>query len=789
MIFSKRFYLFIAVFTLGSFIVKSQETPIGYWDSFLPYNSSVGVVTDGNTLYTICVQPFFTYNPSQNATEPYSKVNGMSDIGMQCVAYDMATSTTVLVYADGNIDLFKNNTFYNIPDFKIKTIAGNKAVNQVYCENGIAYLSTSVGILVIDLTTYNINETYQFIVNNQNLPVYGFTGNDSNFYAITQHGLYRASKNNTQLQNFEVWQNIDSTDAFNYIASVNNTLFLANSQSVYALTNNTVHRVYSCPLGPADIFTYHKNRGQGYTTITQTETNDTTVIEHIDGGTTGLLISEFRPNQYNGDIRVMDTTFKFIDSCTNLGQPLQAVQLLDNSIWIADGYYGLEKRTTSDLHIPSGPPDPNAYDMYVNNKNLWIAHGGINDALGPTGDFHCASNFNNGKWTNYERYIYPPFDTVTNAVAIVKDESNGTIYIGSYTQGLRIINADGTDQYVDNIAIFDGSIAIFYDNQRQVAGLALDQSKNLWVTLAYSKHELYVRNAADSLWYKFFVPGNLNGGPVLVDNNGLVWFVCLGGGGVVAYNTNNTISTLTDDTYFHLTTGVGTGNLPSDNVFCIAKDINNNIWIGTDNGIGIVSNCSVDSGQAAVCDAVLPIVQYDQFAGYLFAGNNVRTIAVDGANRKWVGTDDGVWLLSADASTIIYRFTVDNSPLPSNNIRKISIDPVTGDVYIGTDQGLVSYRGTATSGGDSTGKVVIFPNPVPKGYTGTIAIKGLASNSDVRITDVNGQLVYRTTALGGQAVWSGKDYTGRRPETGVYLVFASSSDGSQTYAGKIVFIN
>ena len=131
---------------------------------------------------------------------------------------------------------------------------------------------------------------------------------------------------------------------------------------------------------------------------------------------------------------------------------------------------------------------------------------------------------------------------------------------------------------------------------------------------------------------------------------------------------------------------------------------------------------------------------------------------------------------------------MENSPLPSNNIQKIAIDPVTGDVYIGTALGLVSYRGTATDGGESNQDVITFPNPVPSGYSGTIAIKGLSENADIRITDISGQLVYRTKALGGQAIWNGLDYTGRRPQSGVYLIFATNKDGTQTHAGKMVFM-
>ena len=163
-------------------------------------------------------------------------------------------------------------------------------------------------------------------------------------------------------------------------------------------------------------------------------------------------------------------------------------------------------------------------------------------------------------------------------------------------------------------------------------------------------------------------------------------------------------------------------------------------------------------------------------------------IAVDGANRKWIGTTNGVWLVSASADKIINRFTMDNSPMPSNTIQKIAIDPVTGDVYIGTDLGIVSYKGTAIEGAEENNKVITFPNPIPSSYRGTIAIKGVVENADVRITDVTGQLVYRTKALGGQAVWNGLDYKGKRPQSGVYLIFVTNAEGSQTYTGKMVFM-
>ncbi|MFI5195905.1 MAG: two-component regulator propeller domain-containing protein [Chitinophagales bacterium] len=764
MIFSKRIYTLIVVFILCAANAIAQDRPIGYWRALLPYNTALGIATNGSTLFTITNMAFFTFNPikSGETMHTYSKVEGMSDIGMQSVGYDISTATTILVYADGNIDLFKDNTFYNIPDLKVKNVAGSKEVYGVYTENGIAYLSTSLGVLVIDLTNYNINETYEFTKNNQVIPVTGFIGAGAYFYAATSNGLYRAEQSNPELQNFQVWTKVDSIHVLT-MAVVNNVLFLSDASNVYTIINDTLGKVFT----------------------------SSKTIPHIDAGNNRLLICEYAPLAYSGDLKIIDLSYQVIDSFKCPGDPVQAVDLADGSTWVADVFNGLIKEMhaqSPSQFVPNGPNNTNSFGIYAHNKNVWIAHGGFTGNYTPHGWNYGMSNFVNENWEVYKAYDYNPFyDSVSDLVTILKDEKDGTLYVGSYVSGLFILKQNGSYKILKQNSIFDSSISVFGSGQRQVIGLGLDQSDNLWVSLAYSKHQLYVKTP-DSVWYKFLVPNTFSGGPLAIDDSGQVWIASIMGGGVAVYNTAHDVTKPANHTSYHLGTGVGFGNLPSNNVFCLAKDKNNNVWIGTDNGIGIVSNCTAPFTQSPPCDAQIPIVQYDQFAGYLFAGNNIRSIAVDGANRKWVGTDNGVWLLSPDASQIVYRFTADNSPLPSNVIEKISIDDVTGDVYIGTDHGLVSYRSTATEGGTANQDVLIFPDPVPSGYKGTIAIKGLAANADVRITDIGGQLVYRTKALGGQAVWNGLDYKGHRPQTGIYLIFVSSSDGSQTYTGKIMFM-
>lgn len=757
-------HIFLFLFFISRVLhAEAQDRPIGYWRSHLPYNSVIGVAAHGSNLYAIGTKAFFTLNGADlNAGPvPYSKVEGMADIGMQSVAYDQITGTTVLVYANGNIDLFKEKegTFYNVPDFKIKSISGTKSVNGVFAENGIAYISTSIGILVVDLSTYSIEETYKFIANNETIPINGFIRNSNYFYAFTKGGVYKAPTTSPQLQNFQIWKLIDKSASYTYMATVGNILYAGNESTVFKLIDDSFHVVYSC------------------------DTNR--VITHIDAGLTSLLISEYNASVFKGTVKLMDAGNTIVDSFyRDIILPKQVVQLADNTIWVADIYSGLYKVNPNgiNIYIPAGPSDEGCSDVYVHNKSFWVTHGGYTDRLFPQTSFGGVSNFDGYKWHTYKQATYPALAGVDYFVALAKDESKGTVYMGSFMNGLFTLNADGTSEVLNRNSIFDTSSTNFGNDQRQLTGLALGKSGELWVTTAFSYHQLYAKTASG--WYKFRIPGKNTGGPVVVDDNGQVWFVSLDGGGVVVYDPAGTIEDASDDKYYTLGTGAGSGNLPSNNAFCIAKDNNDNIWVGTDNGIGIISNCNAPGP----CDGQMPIVQYDQFAGYLFAGNNVRTIAVDGGNRKWVGTDDGVWLLSPDAQKIVYRFTVDNSPLPSNVIRKISIDKVTGDVYIGTLDGLVSFRSTATEGGESNKDVKVFPNPVNRDYAGTIAIKGLATNADVRITDINGQLVYKTKAYGGQAVWDGKDYKGRKPQSGVYLVFVSSSDGAQTYTGKIVFM-
>lgn len=750
----------IGLLSMNTFVVKGQDRVVGQWRSHFPYNIAVDVAVNGTTIYVASKESF--YIKKNDELQPFSKVDGMADVGMSGIGYDKFTNTVVLAYRNSNIDLYQDGSFYNLPDLKRETVAGSKTINHILTDNGLAYLSTDIGIVVLNLEKKEIKETYTFMRNNRNIAIKSVAIAGNNIYAATEKGIYKAGKNNINLQAFSSWTPLDTSRSFIAAANQQDKIFVAGTDTLFALENDVLRFVYK---------------------------SDTT-IRNINTGLDGLWVVE-NYKDYGSTAKNIDIQYNFIDSVDIQGWATKVEQRDDpeKTIFIANEFRGLLVRLGSGepygTFAPEGPPTNTAFDIFPYNKEVWLAHGGYDEFWTFNNNAYGLSVFKDEKWKNYNNEYFG--GKLYDVTTILKG-ADGNIYAGSGQDGLLILNpADGKYEIFDENSILDDSYIA--RGKRIVGGLAMDNQQNLWITMFGGDNELAVRTKEGN-WFEYPIgagrPIPHAAGPMVIDDNGQKWYTAPRGGGVVVYNDGGTPENGNDDRYRLLVSGEGFGGLPNNTVTCIAKDKNGAIWIGTNTGIGIVS-CP---GQVIelTCEAKLTTVQYDDFAGFLFQNDVVRSIAVDGANRKWVGTNNGVWLISPDGDKVISRFTAEDSPLPSNRIQKIAIDPVTGDVYISTESGLVSYRGTSTEGAETMDKIVSYPNPVPSGYAGTIAIRGLAENADVRITDISGQLVYRTKALGGQAVWNGKDYTGRRPQSGVYMIFVSDRDGTQTKSGKLVFM-
>lgn len=752
-----RFSFLLIPLLLLSFAPFAQRGAIGQWQSHYPYNVLTGIASNGDVVYAASEQGFFSYQPATGEMITHSKVDGMSDAGTDKIGYDTATGTTVITYRNGNIDLYRNGAFFNIPSIRLRPASGAKTIFDVYCTGGVAYISTSIGAVVLDLRKQEVKENYVFNDSGDVLPIRALRTRSGQIYAATPRGLYRAPLTGANLQDFAAWQPL-LQDTLLGLAFAGEQLWLHSASGVLR---------YREGAAPDTVFRSPE-------------------VVHIDPALNDVLTVTqiMNVNGYIvGRVRILNASGAVVDSF-RAGTPQMTLQLNDGAFYTADNWEGLLKRTTGftpTAVAPSGPYYPYNFKIEASNRQVRVLHGSYNLGFQAVGRFGWISDYDGTTDTWKSRQPFPP--DVTDLIDYI--ETDAGTYYGSMRRGLHLLKKDNTTENLTQAALepyFDDPSGYLIG----VMSMTRDRDGNLIVgQYKAQEHELAVLSRS-GLWTHLTANGSSFVGGLartaaglLTDDFGQLWWFQPRGGGVFVYDMNGTPENPADDKSAHL------AGLPSAAVLSMAKDLDGNIWIGTDNGMAVV-NCpgSVIGGK---CEATQPTLKLDQFAGKLFDGEQVNTIAIDGANRKWVGTNNGVWLITPDAQQVVERFTVENSPLPTDVVQRIAVDNVTGDVYIGTSNGLVSYRGTATEGSETAQTIRIFPNPVRSDYRGPIAFANLPTNADVRITDISGQLVYRTTANGGQAVWNGMDYTGRRPQTGVYLVFVTSKDGTLTTKGKFVF--
>ena len=405
-----------------------------------------------------------------------------------------------------------------------------------------------------------------------------------------------------------------------------------------------------------------------------------------------------------------------------------------------------------------------------------------------------------GRWTNFnssnttaiagKNGIADGSDDLLDFITVTVNPINGKVYLGSFYEGLveydgESFNLINEDNSTLGAAIGDGL-------RTRVSGLAFDDDNNLWVANHAAVSPLSVLTN-DGNWVSFRPScGRTEIHQIAIDDLGNKWIVdATTGSGVIVFNEGD-LADPNDDQCRVVTQN--NSELGTNRTNCVVADLDGVIWIGTTEGITIF-NCGEDA--VTDCQGNRPVFQRpgEDFGELLLEREEVQTIAVDGANRKWIGTKNGVFVLSPDGSEELLRFTSSNSPLFDNNVLDIAINQKNGEVFIGTDKGLISYKSDAIEGGRvNRANLKVYPNPVAPNYEGPIAIEGLARDANVKITTITGDLVFETTALGGQAVWDGRDYNGRRVNTGVYLIFStqkvSSFDTFQPDAAvaKLIFI-
>lgn len=763
-------YLFFISTFFAAIAVKAQEPipPIGQWREHLPYNSAIDVTAGDGKVYCATPYSLFSVNISDNTVERFSRVTGLNETGISAIKYDETNSKLFIAYSNSNIDIIYRNDIYNVPDIKRDNIIGDKSIYNIYPLAKNYYLSTGLGVIVIDGDRYEVKDSW-FIGNGGNpVKVNGFTSDGTFFYAATEDGLKKVPVTSPNPANYANWQVVSgsnglSTGACKNVLNVQNKIVVQKNDSLFVQNGTTWTLLYT------DAWPFVSSN---------TTENKIQLCERQLNGISRVVI-------LNADGTVLRTL-------ANVGAvsfPRKAI-LFNNDPWVADQFACLSHfgaTLTYQQYILNSPQATASGEMLVYNNIFYATAGSVNDAWNYQYNGDGIFAFSEGSWNNINRYRYSPIDSLLDYVTIAIDKRDETIWAGSFGGGLLHVKPGPTFEIFkqNNLGATVGDPTSY-----RVAGLAFDPDNNLWISNFGSSQPLRVRKN-DGNWKSFSLPYVLFGNAlsqIIIDDNNYKWMVSPLGNGLICYDHGTSIDNINDDKWKRFSPGAGNGNLPNGEVICLAKDKSGFIWVGTGDGIAVIQ-CPEQTFGSPVCDAIWPIVPNGNFAGYLFKGQGVNSIAVDGADRKWVATKNGVFLISSEGEKIIYQFTEDNSPLLSSDVKKITIDGKTGEVYFATLKGICSFRSTATEGGETNEDVLVFPNPVPPDFTGTIAIRGLVNNAIVKITELDGRLVYQTRALGGQAVWDGRNYKGQKISSGVYLVLVNDDGKKERMATKIFFIN
>ncbi|MBK5279078.1 MAG: hypothetical protein JJE09_09480, partial [Bacteroidia bacterium] len=432
------------------------------------------------------------------------------------------------------------------------------------------------------------------------------------------------------------------------------------------------------------------------------------------------------------------------------------------NLYIGDEAKGILQISTGNIatsFITSGPAISSIWRIGQEQNSTHAIGGGYSKAITSLNNVGIQSTFIND-WSNASLSISDITDLD------LSDPSRS--YFASFNDGLLQKSQQGELKYdISNSPLQTNSVT------------AIERgSDGLWVA-SYNTNKSLQLLLNDGSWESFSFSSLQSKFPVdlLRDFDNSIWMRISpqGGGGLVVFNKQS-------NTNVYLSDQGSQGGLPTKNVSSFAMDREGQVWIGTEQGVAFFSDPSlIFSGNV---NATRPI--YD--SRFLLRDENITALAVDGGNRKWIGTENGVWLFDALGEKLIHNFTVDNSPLLSNFIQCIGINNTSGEVFFGTNKGMASFRSDATIGNENFNHVKIFPNPVTAHFNGFVAIEGLTTDSFVKITDVAGKLIWQVVANGGTASWNMRDTKGNRVETGIYLVFSTSADGADKNIGKIAII-
>ena len=766
------------------------QTAMGQWQSYMTYNNAVMLEETPERVFAIAKEELFNCSGNSTSTffslfsigkedhdiQTYSKSTGLNGANIAQIKYDQATKQLIVVYFDGNIDLMSSSGIVNIPDFYLKQISADKTVNHILCYNGNAYLSTSFGILVVNLQKNEISDTYY--IGNNSSDVYTLATDifNGNIYACSADNIYWANLN-SNLVNFQSWQtlsNLPGSGAIQSLVSFAGHLFVLQNGKLYSTS---------------DLQTW----SELFDNCSKIKiTNNRLYILWADN-------AGFYDETLSGFHNVYLQNYDLISDYLHIG----------NNDWFAAEKQGIAVQPigehTASFFIPNCPAYNSAWDLSFNGQKLYVLHGGRDYVQ------YCLpasiSILENNSW---KIITHQEVEAITNTttldyVQIAFDPTKeGHFFVTSFGTGLYEFQDDEfVQRYVGantgGILEVHPSVPANPDYYTRLYGLTFDKEGNLMIDNCAVAATIKMRKK-DGTWTQMNYPKTKSTGwSGQIGTNALnpnqKWvlseaqdpsILVIDDGGTPGYQSDDRSKYFTSFNYIKN----GAVDVAAPTLyFCFAQDKSGTIWIGTNQGPLLFNNTNdIFNANYLASKVLIPRNDTTGLGDFLLEGIAVKSIAVDGANRKWIGTEtSGVYLVSDNGIETIKHFTSENSPLPSNNIQAIAINQVTGEVFFGTSSGLVSYQSDAAeSTSQNFSNISVYPNPVKPDFQGVVTITGLTDNSLVRITDTAGNAVYQTYSNGSIATWNLLNTFGRRVNSGVYVVMVVNEDGSQHAATKIM---
>ena len=807
-----------------------QSLKIGDWNIHLNYTNINTATSIDGLVYVGTQSGLFLYDSDENSITTFSKLDGLNGHNVQSLAHDPARETLLIGYKDGNIDILKDGVITNLPDIYLSNIIGDKSINSIFVDGDLAYLSCSFGLVIVNLEKREIKETCYFESEGVNAEVYqsyvfdneinsvadSFLANK--IFVATNAGLFFANKSDNLLD-FSSWEknstiSFDKTNSFfNYsldgqdvvrvlgydlkekggkqLAIATNLNF---AEIGYPAGPNNEYNFFELDLTSADninmssnpiIFNYKENVPGKIVSVQHNVRAQKTVIVTIVEGNNNLIILDPFVKTIDhltiNELNNLDIDFNLSLSCGTVLDDYNS----SGRLFLGDEQYGglvlinnSDELFFSEYIAPNGPSDINTGAVFNHKNNVVFTHGGR------TSDWNNAYNYQ--EFSIYSNNYWSASDTILElgVYDIVSGCSSGDkFFLGSWNKGLLEFQGTTLTQLYNEQNTEALMPAFGTSNYVRIGGVDSDSNNNLWITNSQSDKPLVKYSPENNSWSNYPVAGisseNDMSGKILCASNGQKWIQLRKNGVVVVEEEGGQTKKINES-----------NGLASNTVNCFSEDKDGAVWIGTSQGLSVVffPNALFNSTPSEA--EYILIETEDGYVERLFENTEILDIETDEANRKWIATKaNGVFLVSEDGGTQIHHFTKENSFLLDNMVYEITIIESSGEVFFATNKGMCSYRSDATTSFGNFNDVIVFPNPVKREYTGLIAVSGLEDNTEVKITDISGNLVYETFSNGGTATWDGKRFDGAKVSTGVYLFLCTSSDFEKSVVKKVLIYN